>query len=129
MERTKKVVKAVEEVEILSPQYRWRKLGGGALHLNNRIIKPGQVFVASPEEIPKAFLDLVECLDRENVPTAQIVKEAKMQEVSKPENIYEIVPIEGEETFNVVNTVSGKPINEEPLTSEEAEELKTALEA
>ena len=54
MERTKTVQETSKEKKPL-----WKKIGGGSLRLGGRIIKPGQVFEANPEEISKGFRKLV----------------------------------------------------------------------
>jgi len=43
-----------------TPKVKWRKIGGGILRLGNRVIKPNQVFSASPDEIPESFATFVE---------------------------------------------------------------------
>ena len=42
---------------------QWRKLGRGFFRLPNRIIKPGEVFWARPDEIPLAFRDMIVPID------------------------------------------------------------------
>jgi len=54
MERTKTVQTDNEAKKPL-----WKKIGGGSLRLGGRIIKPGQIFEAYPEEISKGFRKLV----------------------------------------------------------------------
>lgn len=45
---------AVEELQ------KWRKIGGGSLRWNGRIIKPGQIFYAYEGELPSQFMKHVE---------------------------------------------------------------------
>jgi len=114
MERTKKV----EKVETLEDgRIRWKKVGGGSLHLKNRIIKPGQVFLAYPHEIPEAFRDNIIAIDK--LPEEKPVIGVKATfTIEKKVGQY----------YNVVNS-SGKVMNEKGLKIEEAEKLKATLEA
>lgn len=134
MERTKKVKKepievkgTIDIVANASPLLRWKKVGGGSLRWKNHIIKPGQVFLASVEELPKSFLNSLECIDN--------IQEIKSEAIAQGTNeeLYIIVSVGPEEVdnelFNVVNIATDKAINETPLTLEQAKELKTALEA
>lgn len=43
---------------------KWKKIGGGSLRIGKKIIKPGEVFSARAEDIPKSFLDLIVALDK-----------------------------------------------------------------
>jgi hypothetical protein len=104
---------------------KWKKLGGGSLRLKNRIIKPGETFFAALEDIPKAFLDSLECLDgkaAKKIAETKITKEEKAPETS----VYALVENE-DHTWNVLNP-EGKVINEQPLTETAAQDLKLALE-
>ena len=46
----------MERAETQQGAIRWKKVGGGGFHFNNRIIKPGQIFMARVDEIPKHFV-------------------------------------------------------------------------
>ena len=99
---------------------RWKKVGGGSLRLANRIIKPGQVFVAAPEDIPKAFRDLVVSVsgsfDFEK-------KEKEIPPVIGVKPIYTLA-LKGASQFlyNVIDA-QGKVLNEKGLKKEVAEKL------
>lgn len=127
MERTKKIVEA--PVEIVSTKLRWRKVGGGSLRLNldggNRIIKPGETFLADLEELPKAFMDTLECLDSEGLKTA--VTSEKAKEAFVPVE-YKLKKVKGTDLWNLLDA-EGKALNEAPLTKEAAEELLNAVKA
>lgn len=57
MERTKKVVAADDG------RVQWRNSGGGTLVLKDkRVIKPGDVFLAFPNEISMSFRDVIKPL-------------------------------------------------------------------
>ena len=105
----------------------FKKVGGGAFRFENRIIKPGQVFKATWEQIPKAFHNLFEVVaDTKNaiVLGNQVKKKPEPEKYVKSE--FTIQEIEGEETVNIVDS-QGKVINDEPLEKEEAEKLIKSL--
>lgn len=109
-----------EIVELSPPQPKvitWKKIGGGALLLNNRYIKPGQIFTATIEEIPTAFRDVV-------VPTDDLPSDKLL--VVKSDIKYTIKRIGKTETYNIVSA-DGKVLNELPLTKVEAENILKAL--
>jgi len=57
MERTKK-----PEVRA-DGKIRYKKIGGGSLRINRQIIKPGQIFLAYPDDIKEGWKDVVIPLD------------------------------------------------------------------
>ena len=137
---------------------KWRKVGGGSLRIGKRIIKPGETFLAYPEEISNAFRKLVEPVDGSVVwdtkkdeapPVYPITKvsytvepSAKIEPRGKNNLWWNVVDKDG----NVLNEkalkkedaeaqvtfnlvgTNGKVINEKPLSKEDAETLLTALE-
>jgi hypothetical protein len=113
---------------------RWKKLGGGSLRLKNRIIKPGQVFFATPAEISRGFRDVVVPLDGVD-PDVKPQSEPVKVDIVKTE--YMVVPKGNSGTwFDVVHLAGkdekGEPIykaiNEKGLRKEVAEKLKADLE-
>jgi len=104
---------------------RWRKDGGGSLRLKigykggrnkYRIIKPGEVFHARPDEIPKAFRDVVIPLDG-------------LPEEVTPENVVKTTytPVHrGGGRYNVVDG-NDKVVNDGYLTKEGAQKLVNDL--
>lgn len=136
-EESVKVEKAVEEATVPAPAkeplkpiepiapvvtaetpIRWRKIGGGSFILNNRFIKPGQVFTAKASEIPFAFRDLVIPLDKLPDPDVNLL-------IKKQVN-YVITPVADTDTYNIVDK-QGKILNEAPMSKEEAESFLTVL--
>lgn len=110
--------KELVELDPLAPKpIRWKKIGNGSFILNNRYIKPGQTFMATVEEIPKAFRDVV-------VPVEGLPEDPLLN-VKKSSN-YSIVEIEGTNTWNIVDG-QGKVLNEKPMVRIEAEKLLKAL--
>ena len=118
MERTKKVG------VIVKPS--WKKVGGGSLRIGNRIIKPGQIFEAFPEEISPSFRTMVIPVSADAVfkPEAQ---DGEVQTDVKAENVAKVINSlrprgESKAWFDVVNA-EGKPMNEKVLKKEVAEKL------
>ncbi len=105
-------------------QVKFRKEGKGTFRtLQGRIIKPGQVFFAYPQDIPEAFRDSVKPVDE--------TKREVFEETGVIED-HSFPKFELKETskgwFDVVNS-EGKALNEKKLRKEEAEILVKALEA
>jgi len=128
MERTKNV-----NTEVTDPdegKLRFRKIGGGSLRLKNRIIKPGQMFKAFPEEIPSAFRDVIISVDK-NVVWEKVQEQSQgkipekalppLVEIAKP--VYTVQP-HGKSLFlfDVVDG-KGKVLNEKSLKKEVADQL------
>ena len=87
---------------------RYKKLTGG-LHFtaDGRKIKKGQIFECLPSKMPKMFLKSFECLDK--------VKQAPEDSGMK----LEVKPA-GKNRWNLVNNLTGLPINNTPLTAQQA---------
>lgn len=110
--------KELVELDPLAPKpIRWKKIGNGSFILNNRYIKPGQIFTATVEEIPTAFRDLIIPLEK--------LPEDKLLSAKKSSN-YSIVEIEGTNTWNIVDS-QGKIFNEKPMARLEAEKLLNVI--
>jgi len=107
MERTK--------VELTNEKIQWKKIGGGSLRLNGRIIKPGQIFDAKPSDIPTGFRDVVVPLEpiREKAePPIEVIKvEYTLKQRGKS-------PL----WFDIVDS-NDKVLNEKALKKAEAEQL------
>lgn len=124
MKRNKKVPKKVDEIT-------FRKKGAGLMRLKDgRVVKKGDVFHANPEDIPNAFRDTLEVVtegfskeDQKDFKQHGTVKKKQpkfkkklvVSDASDSEELYDIVSLDG------------KPVNEEPLTEEEANKLLTEL--
>lgn len=109
MERTR-------TVDFSDDKIRFRKIGGGSLRLFGRIIKPGEVFTASPSQIPPAFRDLIIPLDEirpvNPVPEKIVeVPQYKLQLRGKSKTLWDVVG------------ANGKVLNEKGLTKVVAEQL------
>lgn len=110
--------KELVELDPFTPKpIRWKKIGNGSFIFNNRYIKPGQIFTATVEEIPKAFRDVI--IPVEGLP------EDPLLTIKKSSN-YKIVEIEGTNAWNIVDG-QGKVLNEKPMARIEAEKLLNAL--
>jgi hypothetical protein len=69
MERKKRAILKTPALPDNVGKIQWKKIGGGFLRLPNRIIKPKDIFWASPNEIPKAFRDQVVPLNQKDLET------------------------------------------------------------
>lgn len=116
-------VKVEEPVVVETTKLRWKKLGGGSLRWNNQIIKPGQVFEASLEDLPKAFLESLQCLEPEKKATLVTSLEKEKQ---IPEVLYKLKKIKGSDLYNLINA-ENKALNEEPLTLDAAEKMLAVI--
>ena len=116
MERTIKKVGTEEDGQI-----KWKKTGGGSFRLRNRFIKPGETFLARPDEIPQSFRDMIVPLGAipATTPAAQVKRTKK--------SVWEVQPRgKSKSQFDVVNEF-GKKMNEAVLTKEKAEQLAKDL--
>ena len=102
----------------------YKKIGGGALRWNNKLIKPGQIFRANPNEIPENFKDVLIPMERIReaiVPPIPIVKtEYILKNRGKSKTLFDVVTKvgvdeKGKDVF--------KAINEKVLTKEVAQNL------
>jgi hypothetical protein len=118
MERTKKV-EVVEKLD--DGTIRWKKIGGGSFKLNNRLIKPGQVFVARPDEIPLAFRDVVIAQDAIIEPTPEKIKVVQ--------SIFTVQPHGQSKSWFDVVSPEGKVINDKGKKKAEADQLAKELNA
>ena len=117
MERTKNVVVEGEE----RAKVKYKKIGGGSLRLGGKIIKPGEVFKAYPEDIPVGFRDLVIPVEGGNVSWEKPIVPPPPLVIMKP--VFELKPRgKSKSLFDVVDG-QGKAINEKPLPKATAEKL------
>jgi len=107
---------------------RYKKVSGGSFHATiggkARIIKPGEIFDARPEEIPEGFRDVVIPLDPDEAKTAneaipQTKAPSKLQYYVKKRD-------SGVGYYDVVDK-NGKVQNEKALRKDKAEELIESL--
>ena len=93
----------------------WKKVGGGSLRFNGKIIKPGQTFRASVDEIPKSFRDLV-------IPLEKIVEKGE-EPIVVVNTVYSMQPRgKSKSLFDIVDG-NGKVLNEKALNKETAQKL------
>jgi hypothetical protein len=109
-------VETVATEEPVRAPIRWKKVGGGSFLLNNRYIKPNQVFTAYPEEIPKQFRDVVIPLDKE-------VAEDSLAK-AKPSTNYTLQ--ETPDGWNIIDS-QGKQLNENSMSEEAANRILKTL--
>ena len=122
-----------------SKTIKYRKIGGGSLRWNGRIIKPNEIFRARPEEVPLAFRKYVVAL--EDVPDAPDIipvkaftahrKPSTQKEVTAAKKVIKYV-VEKRAAgksgwWDVLNTVSGKNINDKGLRESAAKQLAQEL--
>lgn len=132
---------------------QWKKLGRGFFRLPNRIIKPGQIFWARPNEIPQAFRDTIVPVDpkelkeqpktpiRSGRTIVEVRQERRMvrrnpaPEEKKAEEIvdavkpkYTITPRTEGGTWYDIFDEKGKKMNAKALHLDKAEEFKKSLE-
>jgi hypothetical protein len=89
----------------------WKKVGGGSLRLNGKMIKPNEKFKASVEQIPKAFRDVVIPLEK--------IEEIQSSILPENEPKYSLTPLSRKGFYNIVN-IDGKKLNEKPLKEVDA---------
>ena len=106
-------------------QIKWRKKQkSGSFRMGNgRIIKPGQVFMASLNEIPEAFRDVITPVD-----PASFTKVQQAQEGSAPVELDYFVKHIASGWYNVVDS-DDKAQNDKKLRKDDAEALLESLKA
>jgi hypothetical protein len=123
-----KIVKPIEveitPVAAVQGKIRWRNDGGTLRFRKNQIIKPGEKFTAYPDEIPKAFRDVIIALE-------PIIEGNMKQEI--PANVtrvtYSLKPNDKEDGFFDIYNAKGKKMNEKPLEEEIAKQLIKDLQS
>ena len=102
-------------------QIRFKKEGGGSLRLNGRMIKPGQIFTADPNDIPAAFRDT--CIAQEPFDFNNI-QPKEIPIVDAP--VYTLSPAKRKGWFDIID-VNGKKLTEKALKEDAAIALLTDL--
>ena len=115
-----------------SKEIQWRKIGGGSLrYVRGKIIKPNEIFTACPEEVPLAFRKQVVAL--EDIPETVIEPIQPFTTCRRDsssdtkEEIYKTQERSAGGWWDVVNSVSGKIINEKGLREDAAKKLVEEL--
>lgn len=114
MQRVRKQI--TESIPPVDDRIRWQNKGTGKFYLNGKVIKPGEVFLALPWEVPQAFRSTIVQLDPEKVPEVPSAVPLKFE-----------LRHYGGPLFNVVSE-QGKVINEKPMSKEDALDLIKILE-
>lgn len=118
----------------------YKKLGGGSLRFQNRIIKPGQRFCINPDALPTSFKNVLEEVDyvegmliiETNVPIkkveAPVVPIDKSYGIKKAKDGDKIIKDEkGNILWNVVANADGKVVSENPLPKGKAQQLADTM--
>jgi hypothetical protein len=106
------------------PKLRYQKQGLGSLYLFDSIIKPYQTISCYPEDIPAQYKDVLVCID---TPEMQTWATKESGDIAMKEVLYETQERETKGWYDVVNTDSGKAINEKRLRKADAETLRDSL--
>jgi len=113
LNKMKRTTKPKED-ESKKGMIEWKKLGGGSLRINGKIIKPNQKFWARPEDISETFRDVIRPLkdipekEEEKITVAALEYSYKKRATS---NYYDVFD------------AGGKKVNEKALTRQKALDL------
>ncbi len=99
---------------------KWKKVGGGSLRFDGRIIKPGQIFEASAAAIPAGFRDVV--IPLESIPGDTSSPKPPKIDAKPIEVEYKLKSRGSGGWFDVVDK-NGKTLNEKALKKDIAEKL------
>jgi len=123
-EQVEKVKNTPTEKE--SKLRRFKKIGGGSFILNKRMIKPGQTFLADPDEIPVAFQDTVIAVDGD-VNFGKTVNKKPETPPPGPKDVkavvYEARQRQGSQWWDVFRSDETKPINTKGMKEEFAKQM------
>lgn len=141
MKRTRSVKPVAEEPNKATDKILWKNTGGGSFRLGRRIIKPGEKFEATENEISQGFRDVLKQVGGDTPVSSKKQKEAQ-KVVPGVKSVFTIVKREqpsksGNDLYDVVSDVTvvkdgekvkvNKPLNTRGLTKEKAESLLKAL--
>ncbi len=105
----------------MAERIKWKKIGGGTFRMaSGKIIKPNQEFMATSEEIPSGFRDVIKPLDATPEPALAEVDSPKFQS-------YEIVH-RSYGWYDIMDS-HGKKMNEKSLHKADAETMVEQLYA
>ena len=114
-------------------ELKWKKEGGGSLRFGGRIIKSGEVFMAHPDDIPKAFKNTLTCLTKGETGKSVPPEGKEVDPDKSVKVVYEISLNEAKSTldgeFYDVVDAQGKVMSEiaDPKSKEEAQAACDAL--
>jgi len=97
----------------------WKKVGGGSLRFNGRIIKPGQTFKARASEISPTFRDVI--IPLEGIPGG--AAPGQPAPVIKADPVEYKLKARGSGGWFDVVDINGKKINEKALKEDTANKL------
>jgi len=141
MKRTRSVKLVTEEPKNVNDQVQWHNTGGGSFRLGRRIIKPGEKFYATENEISQGFRDVLK-RSGGTPPLTKKDQEKTQKVIPGVKPTFTIVKREapsksGNDLYDVVSDVSvvkdgekvnvKKPLNTKGLSKEKAEQLLKAL--
>lgn len=122
-----------------SKEIKWRKIGGGSLrYIRGKIVKPNEIFTARPEEVPLAFRKYVVALEDIPETSFSVVQPFTTRRrgskdgeaiTGKELPSYSLEKRSTGGWWDVINSVSGKAINEKGLREEAARQLVEELNA
>ena len=98
-------------------EIRWRKISGTLTLKDKTVIKPGQTFMARPEDITKVFRDTVVPVNPEDL----LGSETSMSPVELEPPSYTIKSCTPGR-YNVLDG-QGKAVNEKPMSLDDAKRL------
>jgi hypothetical protein len=98
----------------------WRKLSGTLTLKDKTIVRPGETFMARPEDIPKVFRDNTVPVNPDDLPSPGAVSPVE------PEPPGYIIKSCGPNRYNVLNS-QGKAVNEKPMSMADAKQLVEGL--
>ena len=101
-------------------EIRWQKISGTLILRDKTVIRPGQTFMARPEDIPKVFRDTVVPVNPEDLP-----KDPGLEPVEPVKPEYTIKSC-GPGRYNVLDG-QGKIVNEKSMSLADAERLVEGL--
>jgi hypothetical protein len=113
----KEIVKKGAPVVPVDTRSKLRKLGGGSIILDRKMIKPNQVFYYNLSDIPTAFRDMFEVIKEGSRDTVIASAQTKVNKVKFEKKV------NADNTYSVVNKVTGKTINSETLSENEADTI------
>lgn len=110
----------IHPIDAVAIKKTWRKVGGGAFIMGNRMIKPNQLFTATEAEIPRAFRNTVVEVSTPYIDPG-VASNGKSSAFTLKENAL------NKDLFDIYD-VNGKRINEVSLPLVKANQLKIDLE-
>ena len=139
MKRIRSIKPVAEEPISKNVKVLWKNAGGGSFRLGRKIIKPGETFEATDNEISENFRDVLHKIGGSTTP---IPVEKEKKQIPGVKSVFRLrkrpkPSKSGNELYDVVSDVSvvkdgekvkeEKPLNTKGLTEKKANELLKAL--